>query len=216
MAGRAEMSGRIGNLRRAYKVVEKMNRTYREAEDEKRKYEIKRDFASSIRSSCLDLGQIISEGEKAWRRGVLLQIEEEIEEALGFIYPNDAYQVKLEPRVVRGKVHIDTFVKSNSFDSVSGSMKRTQGLLFRQIISIASVMRIMKMRGVNVVYIDEAFSGASKENLIKVHKLLKWYQEKGANMVIIMQDPTIISGLDAHMLVLSRSWNNKTEVRVID
>lgn len=211
--GSNQFANRLYTIRRAYNSADRMNKLYEKTLAEKREVESKLRFASGMRQLCLALNEEIVTGEQQWRESVLAKIEEEIAQALAFVYPEDGYTVKLVSRVLRGKIHIDSYVKSVSLEKVDGRMKRTQGMLFRQLVSLASVICIMEMQGVRTVYIDEAFSGASKKNMTRARRLLQWYAERGLHMVIIAQDPAVLTDIDANTLVLARTLDNKTIIR---
>lgn len=203
---------RVSVLKRAYSAARRNNELYTNLHDERAELKRKLEFASGIQRAAKVLHVEIVAGEQQWREGVLARIEQEIAQALAFVYPEDNYTIKLSSRILRDKIHVESYVQSVSLKKVSGKMRRTQGLLFRQIVSLAAVICIAKFQGVDTVYVDEAFSGASKRNMSKAQKLLEWYSSRGVHVVVIAQDPVIAGNLDANVLTLRRTLDNKTVI----
>lgn len=209
-------TNRLNTLKRMYKKLEKGNKRYNELVSEKHKLELCISNAERLKEQCLRLNQFISDGEAKWRQSILEQIESEVEQALEFVYPNDGYKVKLDVRVLRGRIHVDSYVTSLSLKRIKGKMKRTQGMLFRQIVTLSAIVCIINLLGVNTVYVDETFSGASLDNLIRARKLLSWYNTRGVNMIIIAQNHIVSSDIkNSNIITVSRSSDNKTSINMI-
>lgn len=203
---------RLKSLKKAMNVLEKNNQLYIKYTHDKNQLSRKCEFAYNMRGALQTLAIVIAEGEKQWRDGILKKIEDEIAQALAFIYPEDGYRVTLTSRILRGKLHIDSYVSSMSLSKVTGRMKRTQGMLFRQIVSMSAIICIMELQGIKTVYIDEAFSGASKKNMLRARKLVQWYAERGINLIVIAQDPAVSADLNSNTLYIRREYPNVTVI----
>lgn len=208
-------SDRFKTLTHAYKLAEKENKAFLEASRNLALYKSQLAYVRGIATSLSMLEAIISTQENAWQEAVLRKLESEITQALAFVYPQDGYQVKLSARVLRGKVHVEGAVRSYFTDEMPGELSESQGCLFQQIVSFSALLGIMDLLNVGTVYIDEAFSGAAKANMPKITALLKYYQDRGFNIILIAQDTTLSLGMDANTLVLERSLDNKTTVKQV-
>lgn len=205
-------TARFNTLSRAMSNLEKSNKAYTDAVKDLAKFDYQLDYLRGLTAGLNALDKIIAEQEKSWQSYVLRIIEEEIMQALAIVYPTDGYVVKLSSRILRKKIHIEGVVSSYFTPEMSGEISDTQGRLFQQVVSIAALVGIMELLGVKTIYIDEAFSGASSDNAYRVNNLLRSYAERDLNLIIIAQDPAIAQNLDANILKLSRSLDNKTEV----
>ena len=203
---------RLSVLKRAYKSLSKNNVAFNEASKNVAVYRNQSMFIQGLAQSLKLLESIIVEREREWRDAVLRELEAEIMQDLAYVYPSDGYQVKLSSRVLRGKIHIEAETHSYFAGSIAGDVSDSQGRLFQQVVSFAALLGVMKILGVNTVYVDEAFSGASKRNIVKINKLLRSIQERGFNIILIEQDTSMASGIEANVLYLSRSLDNKTTI----
>lgn len=205
---------RLRTLKQAYEIAARENKKY---DDTVRRIEETRELISREEKLLADLqqlGAIITAKENQWRRHILDQLESEIDTELAAVFPTDNYSVKLEARVLRGKIHIETTVSSAHSGRIPGSIQNTQGTLFQEIVSFSALVAVMDLLGVRTVYIDEAFAGASKENQDNINALLRRVQELGIDVVIISQS-NYFEGLEANVLILSRSLDNKTSIRQV-
>lgn len=205
---------RLNTLVKMYKVAERSNKAFEDANRSIATLRGQQLYVTGLSQAIAVLERVISLQEKAWQDRVLRELEAEIIEELSYVYPTDGYTVSLTSRILRGKIHIEGFVRSNFADTMAGDISDTQGRLFQQIVSFSALIGIMKILGVNTVYIDEAFSGSSTQNIEKVNQLLRVLQTRGFNIILISQNMAIANGLDANVLLLNRSLDNKTNVTV--
>ena len=209
-------SERLKALATAYKLAEKTNAAYERAivEVNRRKSQVA--YLQNLNQSIITLERLIAEQEEKWQRGMLDMLEASIAEHLAYVFPHDGYTVKLSTRLLRGKIHIEASAQSYFAGAISGEIDDSQGRLFQQIVSFAALMCVMKILNVNTVYIDEAFSGVSEKNSSCINKLLKSYEDRGCNIILIAQMPNMAADIEANVLRLSRSLDNKTYVEVSD
>ena len=208
-------SDRLKVLKKAYRTATKNNAVYTDASKSVAEIRAQIGYIRGIGHGLRLLESIIAEREKEWREAVLRDIEAEIMQDLSFVYPDDGYSVKLSSRILRGKVHVDAYASSYFSGDISGDVCDSQGRLFQQIVSFAALIGVMRILNVNTIYIDEAFSGASKKNVSKINRLLKSVQERGINIILIAQDTSMAYGIDANSLILTRSLDNKTSITQI-
>lgn len=203
---------RLHTLSRAYKNAERNNSTFKEAQHSLAKYRAQLNYVNGLAGGLTVLDAIIAEQEKAWQDNILRTLESEIMQGLSFVYPTDGYSVSLSTRILRGKVHVEGTVHSYYTQNIDGDVADTQGRLFQQIVSFAALVAVMTILGVNTIYVDEAFSGAAEANLVKINKLLQYYNERGLNIILIAQSTRMAIGIDANTLILTRSLDNKTTI----
>ena len=155
--------------------------------------------------------QIIANSEKEWRDAITQLLEAEINKNLTLIFPADNYHISLDYEVVRNKIHLKPRISSKDFEKIK--IDKSQGRLLTQVASASAVIAIMKLQGINTIYIDEAFSGSSKENLEKIGGMIAEILNDNINLVIIVQHSNIAANLpDAHIYHFSRSILNETTI----
>lgn len=203
---------RLSLLTRAYKSAQKSNKVYEEAQSNVAKFTQQLNYILGIQSGLRLINGIIVDRERQWQEQVQQLIETKIVEYLSYVYPADGYSVSLTTRILRGKVHVDGEVHSYFASQISGDVSETQGRLFQQVVSFAALVAVMEILDVKTAYMDEAFSCAAKANIGKLNALLQHVKEEGFNLVLIAQDTNIAQGIDANVLFLQRSLDNKTTV----
>lgn len=204
---------RFKTLEKAYKFAAKNNRVYEETQSSIQGIEKQIQYLESLSGAVKILTALIVEQEEQWQRNILDTFEDEIREDLSFVFPEDGYSVNLSSRVLRGKIHIDAYASSYFAGAMRGEISETQGRLFQQVVSFAALVCIMKIMGVNTIYVDEAFSGVATENISKVNALLASLSERGYNIILIAQNMDMAANLYANVLTLSRSLDNQTTVK---
>lgn len=203
---------RIRVLDRAYASAAKHNKLYDSAKKEQLLYQQQCDFLTGLQTQLQIFDLKLTEEESTWREGILSLLESEIINDLTYVFPTDGYNVKLQSRVVRGRIHIEASVMSTFSGKIPGRIRSTQGRIFQQVVSFAALIGVMVLLGIDTAYFDEAFSGSSKRNVRKLNALLEHLKQRGLNLIIIAQDTAMAKGLGANTLYFSRSVDNKTAV----
>lgn len=203
---------RLNLLTRAYRTAQKGNKVYEDAQSNVAKYTQQLNYMTGIQGGLAVVNGIIVDRERQWQEAVQQMLEVKIAEYLSYVYPADGYNVVLTTRVLRGKVHVEGEVRSYFADKIVGDVSETQGRLFQQVVSFAALVTVMEILGVNTVYADEVFFGAAKANVVKINALLRHLQEKGFNLILIAQDTNLAQGIEANVLFLKRSLDNKTTI----
>lgn len=206
---------RLRGLEKAYKLAAKENDSFLQTKSEIDYIKSQLLYVGGLASGLSMLDAIIAKQENDWQEFVLRKLEAEITQALAFVYPSDGYKVSLQARVLRGKIRIEGSVSSYFTKNMPGELSDSQGCLFQQIVSFAALVGIMGLVNVGTIYVDEAFSGVAKNNIDKINSLLKMYQERGFNIILIAQDVSIANGILANTLFLTRSVDNKTSIMQI-
>ena len=206
---------RLRGLEKAYKLAAKENDSFLQTKSEIDYIKSQLLYVGGLASGLSMLDAIIAKQENDWQEFVLRKLEAEITQALAFVYPSDGYKVSLQARVLRGKIRIEGSVSSYFTKNMPGELSDSQGCLFQQIVSFAALVCIMGLVNAGTIYVDEAFSGVAKNNIDKINSLLKMYQERGFNIILIAQDVSIASGISANTLFLTRSVDNKTSIMQI-
>ena len=207
-------SERMRTLLRAYSSAEKNNKLYLDAKRDNIIQQAQVDFLFGLQNQLRGFDLAVTQKESEWRDAVLIALESEIVKDLAYVFPEDGYTVSLSTRVLRGKIHIEATVSSIFSGDMPGRIRGTQGRIFQQVVSFAALIGVMELLGIKTAYIDEAFSGSSKQNIKKLNKLLESLREREFNLIMIAQDTSIANGLDVNCLYLSRSLDNKTLINI--
>lgn len=205
---------RIDVLRSACALVERNNKQFIEYNNALNQATVKLTRIAALTESLKKLDALVAKTESEWRDNVLRYLEDSISEDLSVVFPEDGYQISLSASVSRGKIHIETSVTSCVSDAISGPIRDTQGCLFQEIVSFSALVSIVKLLGIHTVYVDEAFSGASPENFIKLNKMLQRVKESGVNLVLISQSD-YFEGLGGNYLFVGRNLSNQTQIKQV-
>lgn len=202
---------RLQTLTKAYQNIEKTNELYKDTKEKIEQYTVKLERIGTLQFFLKRSKQIIANSEKEWRDAITQLLEAEINKNLTLIFPADNYHISLDYEVVRNKIHLKPRISSKDFEKIK--INKSQGRLLTQVASASAVIAIMKLQGINTIYIDEAFSGSSKENLEKIGGMIAEILNDNINLVMIVQHSNIASNLpDAHIYHFSRSILNETTI----
>lgn len=201
---------RLRVIDRAFDRITKANEEYLRTLNEIKSYEQKLELSLFLKEDLVKLSHVIVSSEKQWRETVLVVIEREVQRYLDIIYPDDNYIVHLDAVIKYSRVKLQVTVSSNNFRDLK---IKSQGTLFKQIVSLASVSAIMKLKGIYTIYVDEAFSGASKYNLPIVGKIIEELRNDGMNLVLIVQHKDIAHSIvDVNEIHITREIGNITKI----
>ena len=202
---------RLNVLEKAFNRIEYSNKEYIRISQEIKSATRKLQLISNLSGNVRALVDTITVSEKQWRTAILSIIECEISKYLSFIYPEDNYNICLDCSIKYGKIKVNATVSSNSFNSLKVT---TQGRLFKQIVSLATVSSIMKLKGIKTIYLDEAFSGASKENMALMGRIIAEMVSDGMKLVLIVKHEYLIPGnVNWHSIYLTRGQSNCTTIK---
>lgn len=202
---------RLQTLTKAYQNIEKTNELYKNTKEKMEQYTVKLERIGTLQFFLKRSKQIIANSEKEWRDAITQLLEAEINKNLTLIFPADNYHISLDYEVVRNKIHLKPRISSKDFEKIK--IDKSQGRLLTQVASASAVIAIMKLQGINTIYIDEAFSGSSKENLEKIGGMIAEILNDNINLVMIVQHSNIAANLpDAHIYHFSRSILNETTI----
>lgn len=202
---------RLQTLTKAYQNIEKTNELYKNTKEKMEQYTVKLERIGTLQFFLKRSKQIIANSEKEWRDAITQLLEAEINKNLTLIFPADNYHISLDYEVVRNKIHLKPRISSKDFEKIK--INKSQGRLLTQVASASAVIAIMKLQGINTIYIDEAFSGSSKENLEKIGGMIAEILNDNINLVMIVQHSNIAANLpDAHIYHFSRSILNETTI----
>lgn len=205
-------SDRVATLKAAYRVISKNNKIYMDAVHRLNEAKSQLSYVTGLSSGLSVLERLIMNQQAEWQDSILRTLEAKISEALAIVYPEDGYTVSLKARLLRGKIHIEGTVRAFFLDEFPGTISDSQGRLFQQVVSFAALLVVMNILGVDTVYVDEAFSGASLDNAKRVNRLLKSYSDRGVNIILIAQNAGITEDIPANILRLDRTLDNVTIV----
>ena len=132
------------------------------------------------------LAKICKEEDKNYKNRRLAFIENNIEKDIDLIFPNEGFKPKISCDV---KYNNDTavFTLLSRTGRVS-TQKKSEGRLCRQLISFSATKVISECFNLNKLYIDEAFTASSRENLTKISGILKTALDAGKQIILIEQE----------------------------
>lgn len=208
---------RLNTCTKLYKRVVKQNEHYLKLDSNKSRIESNLNAIRRYLQDERELSSYILSAESEWRSAIVKTLEDTITVALSMVFPYDGYTAELDLRPYRSKLKIDASISSYNLNSNTKlSIKGSQGRLLQQILSFSAIITMMKVLGINTIYVDEAFSGASVKNLTRVSDLIAYIASTGVNMVIITQNEAMIpQSINPTIYFLTRSEDNKTTVEVL-
>lgn len=146
------------------------------------------------------LKEIVKREEAAFKRRRLSYLDGSITEKLSYIFPKKNLCARTECNFERN----NTKLRLSLVDE-KGNVRPpylTEGKFAQQLISFAAAQSCTKLLGRNKLYLDEAFSNASEDNLIKMQELLKTCVEDGFQIILISQSPLLFSDIKRHEIIL--------------
>lgn len=137
--------------------------------------------------------KILAAEDNAFKQRRLKYLEAYIDRNLEVIFPNEGF---------RSKIHFDysynnqkvTLYLVDRYGKVR-IPSVCEGSLLQQLIGFSAAVGIIECLGANKLYMDEAFSASSMENLTKISSLLKKLIEEDFQILIIEQKNDIFKDL---------------------
>lgn len=207
-------TSRLTALKTSYHYVMLQNTKYIDTKSNLESAKLKLSRTKTLYKKLKAFQKYIANIEAEWRDTVTSLVEAEISNCLSCVFPTDGYQVNLKHRVFRGKIHLKTKITSVNLERPLSI--KTQGGLLKQLVSFGAILAIMKLKGVKTIYVDEAFSDASKENIIVIGEWLNTVISKDCNLILIVQNRDIITSISKTVVYrFSRSFNNESYIEEV-
>lgn len=112
-----------------------------------------------------------------------------IDENLHIIFPEEGFKSKLEfDYKYKSQVVSLTLVDKFGIERLP---RLSEGMMLQQLISFSASIGLSECMGKNKIFMDEAFSASSPENLTKVGKLLEHLISKDLQIIVIEQKDDI-------------------------
>lgn len=122
-----------------------------------------------------------------------LLLESIIDSSLVNIFPNEELHAKLSCDFKRNSSQITLRLQDKH-----GRLRKptiSEGQMMQYLISVSAMFGVLNNLGCTSVYLDEAFSVSSPENLVKVGKELNKYIKAGMQIFCISQNSEIYDGI---------------------
>lgn len=149
------------------------------------------------------LQEITGKEEIAFKQRRLCYLDGNITESLQYIFPKKSLYAKTSCNFDRRntKLHLSLVDKKGYVRPTY----LTEGKFAQQLISFTAAKSCAKLLGKNKLYLDEAFSNSSEDNLLKMQKLLQESINDGFQLVLISQSHLLFSDISHHEIILSSS-----------
>lgn len=135
---------------------------------------------------------LVSE-DNAFKEKRLRYLEAYIDKNLEIIFPNENFKSKIDFDYSYNNQKVALYLIDNEGKVRIPSV--CEGSFLQQLIGFSAAVGIIECLGSNKLYMDEAFSASSMENLSKISGLLKKLLEAGSQIIIIEQKDDIFKDL---------------------
>lgn len=162
-----------------------------------------------------DLLNNVNREDKDYRNRRIDFLNSEITKMLERFFPNK--------NLIANIVFDDKYKNSNAYLNLidgEGDLRNpanTEGMLGQYLISFTAVTTVLKTMSKHIVFIDEAFGVASKNNLPKIADVLAKSCEDGMQIILSTQDPLLFNTIPHRVINLSLDpITDSVEVESID
>lgn len=124
-----------------------------------------------------------------------------IDENLNIIFPDEGFRSKLEFDY-KYKSQMVALTLIDKF-GIERMPRLSEGMMLQQLISFSASIGLAECMGKNKIFMDEAFSASSPENLTKVGRLVEHLISKGFQLIVIEQKDDIYKDIprrEIHLL----------------
>ncbi len=175
-------------------------------------------LCSFLKQKLVDLKvlqEVIGREEVAFKQRRLSYLDGNITESLQYIFPRKSLYAKTSCNFDRKntKLHLSLVDKKGYVRPTY----LTEGKFAQQLISFTAAKSCTKLLGKNKLYLDEAFSNSSEDNLLKMQKLLQESVNEGFQIILISQSNLLFSDIPHHQIILDSSGGEFVDsVKYID
>lgn len=173
------------------------------AEDRSAKYEKLQSDLEKLQSLNTDINtlknifsmflKILATEDNAFKKKRLRYLEAYIDRNLEIIFPNEGFKSKIYFDYSYNKQKVALYLIDRYGKVRIPSV--CEGSLLQQLIGFSAAVGIVECLGANKLFMDEAFSASSMENLTKISALLKKLIEEDFQILIIEQKNDIFKDL---------------------
>lgn len=135
---------------------------------------------------------LVSE-DNAFKEKRLRYLEAYIDKNLEIIFPNEGFKSKIDFDYSYNNQKVTLYLVDRENKIRIPSV--CEGSFLQQLIGFSAAVGIIECLGSNKLYMDEAFSASSMENLTKISGLLKKLLDEGSQILIIEQKNDIFKDL---------------------
>lgn len=130
-------------------------------------------------------------------------IEENLDNYIDLIFPNEGFKAKINCGV-KYNTERAVLTLQNKVGRIS-KPKRLEGKLCRQLINFSATKVISECFNLNKLYLDEAFTASSRENLTKISTIVKSAIDSGAQIILIEQEDGVYKDLPRREIHISKN-----------
>lgn len=130
-----------------------------------------------------------------YRESRIGYLEQEIENNLAYLIPEENFRVKIEFSSRDGVENANLYIMKKGGTRWS-LPKARNGRFIRQIISFTAMYTINRLRGSKTIFSDEALASADKKNLLNLKPMLDNLIDDGFQIVVIEHKPELYQTLD--------------------
>lgn len=138
-----------------------------------------------------------------YRNRRLAFIEENLDNYIDLIFPNEGFKSKINCRVKYNSERA-VLTLENKVGRVS-KPKRLEGKLCRQLINFSATKVISECFNLYKLYLDEAFTASSRTNLTKISTIIKSAVESGTQILLIEQEDGVYKDLPRREIHISKN-----------
>ena len=183
-------------------ILKKNKETYDSLMEAKEKImEVSSDIETILSVYNLFLAVLANE-DNAFKEKRLRYLEAYIDRNLEIIFPNEGFRSKIDFDYSYKKQKVALYLVDRYNKVRIPSI--CEGSLLQQLIGFSAAVGIVECMGANKLYMDEAFSASSMENLTKISALLKKLIDDDFQILIIEQKNDIFKDLPRREINLEK------------
>lgn len=184
---------KLNNLKVKLEVAKENNKNIKELETN---YEKVCEVESSLDEYVQLLkifSKVCADEDNAYRERRIKYITSYIDKNIQIIFPDEGFASRLKFDYSRNNQRVKLTLVDPSGEERNPRM--SEGMMLQQLISFSSAVGLTECMNGNKIYMDEAFSASSPENLTKVSALLQTLIDRDFQIILIEQEDDIYKDL---------------------
>lgn len=137
--------------------------------------------------------KVCADEDNAYRERRIKYITSYIDKNIQIIFPDEGFASRLKFDYSRNNQRVKLTLVDPSGEERNPRM--SEGMMLQQLISFSSAVGLTECMNGNKIYMDEAFSASSPENLTKVSALLQTLIDRDFQIILIEQEDDIYKDL---------------------
>lgn len=191
------LKNKVDNQRVINERLEELRRKQKEVEDLLSMVITVRTLYEQYKDLCI-------KEENDYKRRRKMFIEDYISDNLRLIFEDEILVAKIEENKKNGYNRVELNVIDEQGNVRNPSI--TEGQFCQQLIALSAVVATVHNAKANKIYVDEAFSMASPDNLVKVSGILDKIRREGVQCIIISQHAELYRDITRREITLDYSY----------